>query len=140
MSESRYRKYYPRRLPKEKHQIPIPGSTAYINGQVVSDQSNTFYRCWNCGFLCNTSKDKLGDGVGYYVTDAPEKYWHNSGSAAFQYPCSNASSQAATIMVTTVSTPRLIKLDSVGKPMTIRHNNYEVITSGCPQCGCKQYK
>ena len=140
MAESRYRKYYPRRLPKEKRQIPIFGSTAYISGQVAEDQSNKFYRCWNCGFLCNTSKDKLGDGVGYYVTDAPETYYNNNGSAAFQYPCSNASLNAAMIMVTTVSTPRLIKLDNVGNPLTVKHNNYEVITSGCPACGCRAYK
>ena len=140
MSESRYRKYYPRRLPKEKRQIPIAGATAYIGGEVVKDQSNIFYRCWNCGFLCNTKKDQLGDGVGYYVTDAPEKYWNNISSAAFQYPCSNASQQAATIMITTVSTPRLIKLDSVGNPATVIHNNDEIITSGCPACGCRNYK
>lgn len=140
MAESRNRKYYKTRLPREKRVISIFGATAYIDGRVTKDQSNKFYRCWNCGFVCNTDRDKLGDGVGYYVTDKPDLYYNNNGSAAFQYPCSNASLQAAKICVTTVSTPRLMQLDSDGNPIGVIHSNTEIITSGCPQCGCKQFR
>jgi hypothetical protein len=138
--ESRVRKYDKRRLPRERRSISIFGATAYIDGKISKDQSGKFYRCWNCGFVCNTDRDKLGDGVGFYITDEPDLYSNNQGSVAFQYPCSNASQESATICVTKPSTVRLIQLDSNGDLMEAIHNNVSVITSGCPSCGCKNYK
>jgi len=140
MAESRYRKYDTRRLPKEKRTISLFGATSYINGRVVKDQSNVFYRCWNCGFVCRTDRDQLGNGEGFYITDEADKYSYNQGAAAFQYPCSNASEQAIQIVVRTPSTVMMMQLDDLGKPVTIEHNNIQVVTSGCPACGCRQYK
>lgn len=87
MSESRVRKYDRRRLPREKRAISIFGATAYIEGRVVKDQSNKFYRCWNCGFLCNTDRNKLGDGVGYHITDEVDSpAVLNKGAGDYEFP------------------------------------------------------
>ena len=69
MNESRYVRYDKRRLPRQKRTIPIFGAASYVDGRVVKDQSNVFYRCWNCGFPCRTDRDKLGDGEGFVVKD-----------------------------------------------------------------------
>lgn len=142
MSESRSRKYNKGRLPREKRTISIFGATSYIDGQVVKDQSGRFYKCWNCGFVCNTDRDKLGDGEGFYVTDVPDyPFVYNQGASSYEHPCDpNTARWDTTISVDTITTPHMMKLDSQGNPVTVIHNNISIITSGCPHCGCKNYR
>ena len=48
----------PRRhiLPKRSRTIPLFGT---------GDDAGKYYRCWNCGFICNAERDTLGDGNSY---------------------------------------------------------------------------
>lgn len=48
-----YRK--PKKLPLRKRSRTKP-----IYG--TGDDEGKYYRCWNCGFVCDASRDKLGDG------------------------------------------------------------------------------
>ena len=140
MNESRFIKYDKRRLPRQKRTIRLFGAVAYDqSGHPVKDQSDKLYRCWHCGHLCNEqhSNIKLGDGVGFYITDKAEEYSPNN--AAFQYPNENPM-QSCSIFINTASTPRLMQLDSVGTQMTVVHNNTQIVTQGCPLCGCKNYR
>lgn len=66
----RYSIYSHKRLPKEKRTIRLYGE---------GDDTNKYYRCWNCGFPCKTDRDSLGvDGTvtteTYVDTDAVTKY------------------------------------------------------------------
>jgi hypothetical protein len=140
MNESRIRRYDRRRIPREKRTLRIWGAVAYIDGQPVKDQSNNLYHCWNCGFVCNTDRDQIGDGVGYTVIDQPDlPDVLNLGASANEFPQSNGQ-QDNTISVELINTPHLLGLGSDGTPLEIIHNNTSLITSGCPFCGCKQYK
>jgi hypothetical protein len=140
MTDSRYVRYDKRRLPREKRVIKLFGATSYIAGKVVKDQSNTLYRCWNCGFVCHSDRDKLGDGVGYVVKDEPDlPAVLNMGAGAYEFPGENANQDVA-ISLETGNTLHLMNLDSNGDPMTVRHNFTSTISSGCPFCGCRQYK
>ena len=140
MNESRLIRYRPGRLPRQKRTIAIFGAASYIDGRVVKDQSDKLFRCWNCGFICNTDRDKLGDGVGYRIEDQVDLAPLDLAEAAIEYPQSNASEMAITISIDEVSTPLLMKLDSEGNPVTVMHNLSQVVYEGCPLCGCMNYK
>lgn len=140
MSESRTRHYHKGRLPREKRTISVFGAVSYIDGREVKDQSDKLYRCWNCGFLCNTDRDKLGDGVGYTIKDLVEDNPYNMGASSFVWPDSNAGELDMRITMDTVSTPVLMQLDSEGNPVTVMHNLSQIVHSGCPLCGTMNYK
>jgi hypothetical protein len=140
MNQSRYTRYDKRRLPVQKRTIPIFGAASYIDGRVVKDQSDTFFRCWNCGFICRTDRDKLGNGVGYVVKDqADVPSYLNLGASAFEFPGSD-NGRDVRLAVEDGATMNLMQLDSDGNPVTVMHNFYSKVTSGCPFCGTRQYK
>jgi len=140
MNESRYRQYDTRRLPREKRIIRIFGAVSYVSGRPVKDQSNKMYRCWNCGFICNTDRDKIGDGVGYVVKDEADKpAVLNLGAASHEFPNSD-NSRDVKLCLDTIHDFHLVALDSVGDLVTVMHGFSSNIRSGCPMCGCKQYK
>jgi len=45
------------KLRKESRTIPVHGSYERGGGE----DSDKWFRCWNCGFLCNVERDALGD-------------------------------------------------------------------------------
>ena len=140
MSESRTKHFDKRRLPRQKRTISVFGAVSYDqSGRAVKDQSDKLFRCWNCGFLCNTDRDKLGDGVGYTIKDQPDILPLSLGSGAFQYPGSNAQWDV-TLSLEDMHTVHLMQLDSDGNPMTVMHNFSQVVFAGCPLCGCMNYK
>ena len=140
MSDSRVRKYDKRRLPRQKRTISIFGAEGYIDGRVAKDQTNIFFRCWNCGFICRTDRDQLGDGEGFYISDDVDKpIVQNKGAGANEFPMSNLQWDVQ-ISIDVLTTPHLSKLDSQGQPMEVMHNNTSMVTSGCPLCGCRNYK
>ena len=55
MQGHRYRKS---RIPKDSRTIPIYGDP--IKGDGNND--GKYYKCWNCGFVCDVDRDALGDG------------------------------------------------------------------------------
>lgn len=140
MNESRSIKYDRRRLPKEKRIRRIFGTASYINGQVVKDQSNNMFRCWNCGFICNTDRNKLGDGVGYVIEEVPDfPFILNLGASAYEFPQSNGI-QDISLSLESNDTPHLMQLNSDRGPVEPMRNFVTTIISGCPNCGCKNYK
>jgi hypothetical protein len=141
VNESRSKHFDRRRVPKQKRTIPIYGAVAYdASGKAVKDQSNILFRCWNCGFVCNTDRDKLGDGVGFRIIDQPDIGPLDTYGASIQYPGSNAASMALELCNEDMSTVHLMQLDSDGNPVTVMHNFSQVVFAGCPLCGCMNYK
>ena len=57
---SRYIRYSQKRLRKQKKTIRLYGE---------NEDAGKYYRCWNCGFICNIDRDSLGDGDGLTHTD-----------------------------------------------------------------------
>ena len=45
------------RIRKDSRTIPVDGSYERGGGE----DAKKWYRCWNCGFLCNVERDALGD-------------------------------------------------------------------------------
>lgn len=45
-----------RRYPKQSRTIPIKAHPDHGDGKDVGK----YFRCWNCGFICNIEKNELG--------------------------------------------------------------------------------
>jgi hypothetical protein len=122
MKSSRYIKYDRRQLPCRKKAIPR---------NWADTQDGKFYRCWNCGFTCNTDRDKLGSGDGYVTTDA---------ILATDLVLFSGNLKANTLSVSMTTDLSLVEVDSNGDAKIFKRNFCTTITAGCPFCGCKAYK
>jgi hypothetical protein len=130
--DSRYTHYDKRSLPRQKRRIKLPGAKNY--GGVEADQTDKFYKCWNCGFVCKVGRDQLGDGVGYCVTDTVETSDYNPQEQGL------LDIKGFDMSPDDMSTVLMMKLDSQDNPVTVTHNFTQVVTSGCPLCGSRNYK
>ena len=136
------RHYQKGRLPHQKRTIRVRGQVSYNNGRPVKDQSDSLFRCWNCGFLCNEqamSSVKTGDGVGYHLVEEVQPYTLTIGSGPNQFP-GTSGTQDVHIIARTISTPMLMQLDAVGDYMAVEHVIRSEVKSGCPFCGSKNYR
>jgi hypothetical protein len=139
MNESRSRHYYQGRIPRQKRKLPIFGSVSYINGSPVKDQSNKLFRCWNCGFPCNSDDNATGDGAGYRIVDRVDSIYLDTNSSSIEYPQSNGIF-AIMIEDELITTPLLSKIDSEGNPVEPIHSLSKEVFSGCPMCGTRNWK
>ena len=141
MNESRLKHFDKRRLPRQKRTIRIFGAVAYDqSGRAVKDQSDKLFKCWNCGMICNEQHPniKLGDGVGYTITDAAEVLTQDTNASSIEFPMENGLN-AVTIRLMNPCI-RMMKLDSMGNPVTVRHNQSQIVKEGCPLCGTMAYR
>jgi hypothetical protein len=58
-----------RKLRKEARRIPVPGHFDYGDGR----DAGKYFRCWNCGWICDVDRDKLG-GVDDRPGVSPKAY------------------------------------------------------------------
>lgn len=107
---------------KDSRTIPLPGNAERGDGE----DHGKWYRCWNCGFVCNVDRDALGgpddtDGV------TPEAYTTLDQYGDTAYHCEGAAGKTQTICEAaggTWSSTRYIPR----------------IDSGCPMCGCLNWR
>lgn len=91
-----------------------------------------YFRCWNCGFVCDIERDALDDGrhgatATVYTTPAP--------GATPEDPLSTVVLVDGTGILDVVSPV----LDAGGDAVVIR-NVYEVGGTGCPLCHTRAWK
>ncbi len=117
---NRYGVHVQQRLPKRKITIPLPGDL---------EDSGRYYRCWNCGFINDIQRNRVGDGDGTTQLDAPEIA---TGAWGTDDPLSK------TIVLDDMFT--ILENGKDGNPITTyRHNNYPQIIGGCSLCGSKNF-
>lgn len=73
---SKHSKYSFRRLPSQKRAIPLYGER---------DDQNKYFRCWNCGFVCDSERDRLHSGDSQANTVVPTSFT-DTGGATLYYP------------------------------------------------------
>lgn len=102
-----------KKLTKIARTIPIPGHKDYGDGE----DDGKWYRCWNCGFVCNEERDELG---------GPSDRTRITSKA---YTQSNQYGQSAT---------------AASPDWTIFQSKYTrytpEIVSGCPFCGTLNWR
>ena len=142
MNQTRYIRPIHTPLPHRKRAIRIWGADT---------MSGKRFRCWNCGFVCNTDREKTGDGVGYHVQDVtdPETTLlpDYSGSAVTytgtQYSAwqnkGTGDSRDISLSIDNDKTIFMSELDANGDKKVMSHNFTSIVSAGCPHCGCKTY-
>ena len=109
------------RLPKRKKTIPLKGSL---------EDSGRYFKCWNCGFICDANRDKIGPGDGTTQLDKPDIAFGGFGSG---------DKLSITMIVDDMFT--ILKNDGQGNPIVkYEHNQYPKSIGGCPLCGSKNYR
>jgi len=124
-TNNRYGTYKQSGTPRQKRTIRIPGSL---------EDSNKYYRCWNCGVICNIERETLDTGehstAGINVKDAPE---------ISPSPVLSDDRLAMTIYLDDPFT--ILENGPDGNPITdYRHNQYPQSIGGCWFCGTKNWK
>lgn len=117
-----------RRLSKESRTIPLKGDRYKGNGE----DYGKYYRCWNCGHICDSDRDALGSGLGV----AQEDYTENATGSNNGDPLTSIAIMGGESVNHYVA----LELGSDGNPKEIRHDFQTVINSGCPFCGCRNWR
>lgn len=125
MNESRFIKYDRRTLYKRKRTVPIWGA---------DEDTGKYYKCWNCGFRCNSSRDKSRDSVGYVAKD------YARINTLTDYIRGTDSKSLRLCLDTIDTTHHLMELDAESNPVTISRNFSQTVSGECPFCGCKNWK
>jgi hypothetical protein len=113
-------------LPKDSRTLPVPANRDRDDG---TDFRN-LYTCWNCGFPCKVGRDELGGidslaGTSHLDYSTPSDYYE---------------SNQIVVGGPTDSFLVLLELDAAGDPKEITHDFQSVISGGCSQCGCKNWR
>ena len=128
MSRNRERLFKTKRLRKDSRTIPLPG-----NGVGEADENGQYFKCWNCGFTCDRERDELGgsdsrDGLSY------ENY------SVDTFGGTPGLSGLATLGGDIEHFQVALKLDSSGSPIEPEKNIRAVAGTGCPFCGCRNWR
>ena len=115
-------------LPKQRRTIPLPASDRNSGREVID--AGKYYRCWNCGWICNVDRDALSEqGNGSNPVAVPEMAY---GAGADP----DGGVGSVTIVVDKV---RMSALDSSGDPVAIKHS-FQADGTGCPLCFSRAWK
>jgi len=99
------------RRPHRKRTIPVKG---------YRRDHGRYYRCWNCGFVCDMHRDALGgrpgDAVAPVGIDPTPGVLGNTGRTV------------------------LMQVGMDGQPLPVRRIFKSDVTSGCPFCGTHNWK
>lgn len=121
-----FRRRETRRLKKRSRTIPLKG---------FGRDEGRYFRCWNCGFICDVERDSLGgaaslDGVDHVNYSVP------TYGAVPNEEGSGLSVLGGNIEHFHVSS----ELDSSGNPKKPLHQFQVTITGGCPFCGTLNWR
>ena len=124
--------YRRRRTPKRSRTIELPGHRDYGDG--IDD--GKYYRCWNCGFICDVDQDELGgensrSGATYAQYD--DVYSENEPPFYSGIDGENETTPLVPLLGMR-SAHVVMKLDADGSESTIRRNWYNDGGTGCPFC------
>jgi len=122
---SRHGHYVQRRLPHDKRTLALYGE---------KDDTGKYYRCWNCGFICNVDRDSLDTGE-----------FGGSGVTVLDFAEINIGPQlgddATSLLLVWEDSFVMLKIGQDDESVVnYRHNQYPYVIGGCPLCGCKNYR
>jgi len=116
---------------RQSRSIPLKGNKVRANGE----DAGKYYRCWNCGFICDVTRDSIGgsqSGSGNTAND-----FHSPALGA-----QDATDSVNSLMVLGGVGNSFVMLEngSDGNPKKIRHDFDVVVNGGCSLCGTYNYK
>jgi hypothetical protein len=121
-----------RKLRNKSRAIPLKGNKVRANGE----DDGKYYRCWNCGFICDVTRDSIG-GSQSGSGDNHEDFY---GPALGVKDATDKFNSLITLRGASRLSHVLLENGSDGDPKEIRHDFTSVVTGGCPLCGTYNYK
>lgn len=118
----------------------------------TGDDEGKYYRCWNCGFICNVDRDSLGDGESrdgasteFYYDYYPQSEGAYRGVASGLFledegAAGDHTSPALALRCVNRGTTRTIAVGPDGLPVTTKLTYAPTVVSGCPGCGTKNWR
>lgn len=145
----RQHRYRRRKTRKQSRTIPIAGHIDYGDGE----DAGRYFRCWNCGFICNKDRDELGgseerDAVSHKVymgSASTDTLDTNSDVTQISYGADIEGVNDGVYPLVTKLTFRsehvIMENDLAGDPKTIRTNyTPDEGSGGCPFCHTKNWR
>ncbi|MHC4397712.1 MAG: hypothetical protein ACYS1A_18875 [Planctomycetota bacterium] len=123
------------RLPKESRTLPIYGDP--IRGDGLD--AGIYYRCWHCGFLCNSDRDALGDSQSR--SGVRHNDYAQQPDPGYDYAQNEAGISKKNKTAVLGDAVMAAKNDSDDAPKFV--GNAIMVSerlSGCPFCGCKNWR
>ncbi len=111
-----------RSLPRDSKTIPLRGNDIRGDGR----DHGKYYRCWNCGFVCDVERDELGGPDSRHGVTATE-YTQVDQYGNTSYHCVGAHGDTQTVCEA-----------NGGAWSSTRYK--PVVGSGCSFCGTKNYR
>jgi hypothetical protein len=127
---------------KRSRTLPIYGNPEMGDGK----DDGKYFRCWNCGFVCNVERDALGDseslsGVSYEIYE--QKYSTDGSPAPFIGAAihGEALDGEALIRKCCLYTGHvLLENGPDGTAKGIYRNWSPLVSAGCPFCGSRNWR
>ena len=114
------------KLPKQSRQIPLPASSERGNGL----DAGRYFRCWNCGFVCDIDRDSLG-GARSGSGVNPQEYYPQPDTGVEVGQCVLGGLDSVFVA---------LEQGADGLAKGIQHSLWAVVSGGCPLCGSKNWK
>lgn len=141
-----------RKLRGNSRTLPVRSRDNYTESNGVDDRGDTgkYFRCWNCGFVCNSDRDELGDkdskaAVSTQIYD--QKYSSDNENTTdgstrqIGSPIHGDNDGVPLLKMLTLRSGHVIhKKDAAGDNVKIRHNWEPKVTGGCPFCGTRNWR
>jgi len=140
-----------RKLPKQSRTIPVKGG---------GEDRGRYFRCWNCGFICDTQRDNLGGpaskggaipseyalhAYGDYSTDSstyPSRQTHPTLTQTVDGGLSQYEVEYRGIVLgdSIEHFHTILRNDATDSAKSVRHTHYGNGKAGGPFCGSRTYR
>ena len=132
------------RIKKQSRTIPLRGHKDFAGGR----DDGRYWKCWNCGFICDVERDELGDsesvaGISHTIYEAQYGGAQKNDGDYNETDAKQHGTNSGIPLLTMASIRSqhvLMENDSSGTPATIRSNWTPQVNSGCPFCGTKNWR
>ena len=121
-----YRRPHKKTLPKRSRTRPVYGR---------GDDRHRFFRCWNCGFICDSQRDELGDNNSSAGDDHTD--FHNLANAN---PQLNNAGRICCLGGDIGHYHVAMKKGADGEPKKVVHIHTTDVSRGCPFCGTTNWR
>ena len=126
---NRYSNYSKNKLPRQKMSVLIKG---------IDEDRGKYYRCWNCGFICNKDRNSLGGSKSRNGT-FDESFNEPMYVTEYEF-----TADPKTLMVVTDGLAShhetLMEYGPDGVIKNIELPYKADVTKGCPLCGSTNYR
>lgn len=109
--------------------MPVPGK---------GDDDGRYFRCWNCGFVCDSQRDELGDSESRGGDDHTNYYRYAQPDSSVS-PTDKTKKLCLAGPIGHYHTIMELGYDG-STPKTITHPIKSDVSRGCPFCGSTNWR